>query len=116
MDAYNANVTSMLAALESFNDMEAAHKTVILGDMRELGSISAKEHQRVVDYLHTKLPEWQIFLVGEEFGKAVLSSGMLHFSDSMTCKKHLERVDLQNQFILVKGSRGIVFEKLIDAL
>ena len=51
VDAYNANPTSMMAALENFRQMEAAHKVAILGDMKELGEGSHEEHQKVVDFL-----------------------------------------------------------------
>ena len=51
IDAYNANPTSMMAALQNFRNMEVPHKMLILGDMRELGAESAAEHQKIADYL-----------------------------------------------------------------
>ena len=68
VDAYNANPSSMLAALENFTLMQADHKMAILGDMRELGDYSGEEHQKIVDYLkNTNIDT--IWLVGDEFGK-----------------------------------------------
>lgn len=69
VDAYNANPTSMMAALKNFRLIEAPHKMVILGDMKELGTVSHEEHQKVVDYLNECGFE-RVVLVGPEIGRA----------------------------------------------
>lgn len=68
VDAYNANPSSMAAALENFGQIEAPRKMLILGDMRELGPTSQEEHQRIVNYIET-MQVSEVWLVGEEFGK-----------------------------------------------
>ena len=66
IDAYNANPTSMMAALQNFRNMEVPHKMLILGDMRELGAESAAEHQKIADYLKECAFE-KVWLVGDQF-------------------------------------------------
>lgn len=78
VDAYNANPTSMMAALENFRQMEAAHKVAILGDMKELGEGSHEEHQKVVDFLKECGFE-RVMLVGPEFGGT--ASSFEHYKD-----------------------------------
>lgn len=69
IDAYNANPTSMMAALQNFRNMEVPHKMLILGDMRELGAESAAEHQKIADYLKECAFE-KVWLVGDQFAAA----------------------------------------------
>ncbi|MEG2514533.1 MAG: UDP-N-acetylmuramoyl-tripeptide--D-alanyl-D-alanine ligase, partial [Bacteroidaceae bacterium] len=66
IDAYNANPTSMMAALQNFRNMEVPHKMVVLGDMKELGADSVKEHRKIVDYL-SECGFEQIMLAGDQF-------------------------------------------------
>ena len=73
IDAYNANPTSMMAALQNFRNMEVPHKMLILGDMRELGAESAAEHQKIADYLKECAFE-KVWLVGDQFAAAEHSS------------------------------------------
>ena len=74
VDAYNANPTSMAAALDNFSHIGADHKMVILGDMKELGTVSQSEHKKILDKLAATPDIEQIWLVGEEFAKASASS------------------------------------------
>ena len=69
IDAYNANPTSMMAALQNFRNMEVPHKMLILGDMRELGAESAADHQKIADYLKECAFE-KVWLVGDQFAVA----------------------------------------------
>jgi UDP-N-acetylmuramoyl-tripeptide--D-alanyl-D-alanine ligase len=78
LDAYNANPTSMMAALESFRQAKAAAKVVILGDMLELAAEREKEHRAIVAQLQTMNFE-QVILVGPEFVKAAADSGFMAF-------------------------------------
>lgn len=114
MDAYNANITSMKAALESFDGVEHSNKAVILGDMRELGALSAEAHQEIVDWLSAK--SFKKFLVGEEFSKTHFDQSFLHFPNAMALVTYLQSNTLEGHFILVKGSRGIALEQVLQAL
>lgn len=114
LDAYNANISSMKAALESFDLVEHKTKRVILGDMRELGSLSSQAHQEIVDYLKEK--NWQVVLIGEEFGKTDKNSNMLHFPNTDALSLYFQKNPISDAFILVKGSRGIALEKVVPLL
>lgn len=112
VDCYNANPTSMRAALESFREMSDPDKMAILGDMLELGDISEKSHQEIVDYVNEcKIPT---ILVGPEMGKT--KSGLLHFNTWQELKEGMDLHDISEKVILLKGSRGIRLEKLIELL
>lgn len=104
VDAYNANPSSMAAALTNFSLLEAAHKMVILGDMRELGIESFEEHKRVVRQLQGMELE-QIWLVGSEFEKAA-TKGMRVFKDVEAVKEAIKEEPITNSTILIKGSNG----------
>ena len=113
VDAYNANPSSMTAALENFELIEAPRKMVILGDMRELGEASSEEHQRIVDLLgRMKLDE--VWLVGEEFGKTVCS--FRKFSDVEQVKAAIQTEQPTAYTILVKGSNGTKLYQLPELL
>jgi len=117
MDAYNANITSMKAALESFDAVERDKKAVVLGDMRELGALSAEAHQEIVAWLADK--SYLKFLVGEEFSKTnacQIEKGFRHFPNTKSLIEHLKFEPIQEHFILVKGSRGIALEGVLEVL
>lgn len=111
LDAYNANPTSMKVALESFNLTPAIHKVVILGDMFEVGSTSDIEHQKVVDFV-TELGFDNAFFVGNNFYKTV--SKFNHFKTVGDLKAHLKKNPVKNSHILIKGSRGMTLEKVLE--
>jgi UDP-N-acetylmuramoyl-tripeptide--D-alanyl-D-alanine ligase len=114
LDAYNANPTSMKAALESFNKFPANNKVVILGDMFELGAASEQEHQDLVNYLE-KLNFSQVFLVGTNFNKSRANSSKIQqFEKFPELEKAIISTDLQNTKVLIKGSRGMALERLLD--
>lgn len=113
MDAYNANPTSMMAALQNFRDMEVSPKMAILGDMRELGETSEEEHQKIVDFLST-LSLDEVWLVGEEFGKT--RSPFRHFNDVDAVKEALQAQRPEQHYILIKGSNGIKLFQLPELL
>jgi UDP-N-acetylmuramoyl-tripeptide--D-alanyl-D-alanine ligase len=110
VDCYNANVTSMQAALENFKEITAENKIAILGDMKELGDVSLEEHQQVVDWLVSN--NIKATLVGPEFGKT--EHTQIHFEtvDDMIATR---KEKFKDAFILLKGSRGIKLEKLMEA-
>ncbi|GJG36679.1 UDP-N-acetylmuramoyl-tripeptide--D-alanyl-D-alanine ligase [Prevotella lacticifex] len=104
VDAYNANPSSMAAALDNFRLMDVPAKMAILGDMRELGEYSDEEHQKVVD----KLKEYNInnvWLVGPEFAKT--RTDFRKFDTVDEVKAEISRQQPQGHYILIKGSNGI---------
>lgn len=113
VDAYNANPTSMMAALENFRQMEAAHKVAILGDMKELGEGSHEEHQKVVDFLKECGFE-RVMLVGPEFGGT--SSPFEHYKDVKEVEALLAAHPLQGCCVLVKGSNSMKLSELPASL
>ena len=104
IDAYNANPSSMKAALTNFSFFGDKHKMVILGDMRELGAESLEEHRRIVGQLQGMGLE-RIWLVGSEFEK-VAEEGMCVFKDVEEVKAALKAEPISDSTILIKGSNG----------
>ena len=110
IDAYNANPTSMMAALKNFREMKVDHKFVLLGDMRELGESSMDEHQKVVDYLQNSNFE-QVWLIGSEFGK--IKHDFRHFMQVEDAIAALDAEKPEGYYILVKGSNSIHLSKVL---
>lgn len=115
MDAYNANPSSMSAAIENFAQMERKDKLVILGDMLELGEDSEKEHKQILELLKQK-NILQAILVGPHFMKAAQPPFTHLFQTSEEALHYLKKFPVNNATVLVKGSRGIKLEKVVDAL
>lgn len=114
VDTYNANPTSMMAALQNFCLMEVSPKMAILGDMRELGEVSEAEHQKVVDFLREKNIT-NVWLVGGEFAK--VCGSYRSFADVTAVKKALEEEGTpEGAYILIKGSNGIRLFELPELL
>jgi UDP-N-acetylmuramoyl-tripeptide--D-alanyl-D-alanine ligase len=115
MDAYNANPVSMAAALNAFAGTTYDHKTVILGDMLELGDETDAEHDRILD-LVDQCPFQQVFLVGPVFTRLNTRRENICFQDSDLARMWLEHHPPENSAILIKGSHGIKLEKVIGCL
>ena len=115
MDAYNANPTSMEAALENFKAFDVPLKGVILGDMLELGNASHEEHQKIVDKL-AKMNLTVVMLTGKEFSKCKVPDGFLIFEDNTLLVNYIERLNPQGYLFLIKGSRGMKLETVVDKL
>ena len=120
VDAYNANPTSMAAALDSFAHVKAEKKMVILGDMKELGEVSQAEHKSILNRL-AELQLQQIWLVGSEFKKALQSNPVVDartFADVDEVKALLAAPDgkPRDYTILVKGSNSTKLIQLLDLL
>jgi UDP-N-acetylmuramoyl-tripeptide--D-alanyl-D-alanine ligase len=116
LDAYNANPSSMKAALESFFSFKKEDQILILGDMLELGSFADVEHQKIVDLIETKNIE-EILLIGPEFNKTKISTlGFKKFDNTTSAIPYLQKKNFQNKTILIKGSRGIALEVLKEYL
>ena len=116
VDAYNANPSSMRAALDNFSHIEAPHKTALLGDMRELGENSVNEHIDILR-LALSLGLSDLCLVGDEFSKAMKSVDcpptVRWYPDSSMLAAALHNAPLTGHVILIKGSRGIMMEKVL---
>jgi UDP-N-acetylmuramoyl-tripeptide--D-alanyl-D-alanine ligase len=115
MDAYNANPTSMMAALINFTKIKNSRKCLILGDMLELGETSQHEHQKIVDYIEDQVFD-EIFLVGPIFMNTKNRTQKKKFEHVELLSNYLKTQPIENKFILIKGSRGIHLEKILDIL
>jgi len=116
LDAYNANPSSMNAAIENFAQMDKPNKMVILGDMLELGADSKKEHEVIVALLKQKKIT-NILLVGTLFKEsAKLLDTAFTFENSDELADYLKHNQKQNFTVLIKGSRGMRLEKITPLL
>lgn len=114
LDAYNANPSSVEAALKNFKTMEGNQKIVILGDMFELGKQSYAEHQSVID-LAKSLDFSQLYLVGNHFFDHHQNySNILFFKALQDIQQYLENHPIKEAIVLIKGSRGMALERLLD--
>lgn len=114
LDAYNANPSSMEAALLNFSKIKG-EKTIILGDMFELGEESEKEHKRIAD-LAIELQFENIFLIGNHFSK-IGSNGhekFTKFNSRELAEVYFKNFPIQDKIILIKGSRGMALEKILE--
>ena len=115
LDAYNANPSSMLAAIDSFTNLNGS-KAAILGDMFELGKESIKLHLEIVDYCFEKKIN-KVFLVGSEFYKVRnKESKLLFFETKYDFKEYLKSNDIKENNILIKGSRGMKMEEIVKMI
>ncbi len=115
VDAYNANPTSMMAALENFSMMKAAQKMLILGDMRELGEASDTEHRKIVEAL-LQFGFEDVWLVGPEFAKAAGGTAYRLFENVDQVNDELALNIVSGRTILIKGSNSIGLTKTLTNL
>ncbi len=115
MDAYNANPTSMRAALINFASISCENYLLILGDMRELGSASEEEHRNILALIK-ELGFKEAFLVGQNFCTYNDNPNWKTFGKVEELCQHLESHPIEGKHILVKGSRGIQLEKVLPLL
>jgi UDP-N-acetylmuramoyl-tripeptide--D-alanyl-D-alanine ligase len=116
LDAYNANPSSMMAALENFIQSQGNQKTVFLGDMFELGPDAEKEHQSIVSYLENNY-KGTCYLVGENFNKTTVNFSTIYkFKTFEELKTSLVKTMITNQYVLIKGSRGMALERVLKYL
>jgi UDP-N-acetylmuramoyl-tripeptide--D-alanyl-D-alanine ligase len=114
-DSYNANPSSMSKALAAFGEISAEKKMVILGDMLELGHESLPEHAKVIETLDS-MEGTEVLLVGPVFTSIAKGLKTKTFSSSGEAREWLSRENLSGYTVLVKGSRGMMLEKVYDAL
>lgn len=112
LDAYNANPSSMKAAIDNFARSEAADKILVLGAMAELGDSTPQEHQGIVDQISSYT--WKhVILVGENFRNTRHSYHQ--FSNPSEAAQWLKQQNITNSYLLVKGSRSTQMEKVLEA-
>ena len=115
VDAYNANPTSMRAALDNFRLIKAEHKMCILGQMGELGDVSEEEHQKVIDLLGDCGFE-KVWLVGENFAKTAHPAHYRLFANVEEVKAAIATEKPQGYLILIKGSNSNKLVQTVELL
>jgi len=110
LDAYNANPSSMSAMLHSFAKQDYRNKLCVLGDMLEMGETAKEEHKEIVAL--TKKLKLDCIFIGKEFSKVTENA----YTKTSDFAEFLKRTPIRNKTILLKGSRGIALEKLVDLL
>jgi len=114
LDAYNANPSSTNSAIRNFESLLAENKVIILGDMLELGEIEKEEHQKIIDLLQKN--EIESILVGPIYNSCSVGPTIKQFTSTVNAKEYLKINPLLNKTILIKGSRGLKLETLVDVL
>ncbi len=113
LDAYNANPTSMKAALESFFTQFDSKRILILGDMLELGSAKEAEHHAILNQILAEDFEL-LFIIGESFSKLKTQDERIHqFESTERFLEGLKKVSFSQNNILIKGSRGLALERVL---
>jgi UDP-N-acetylmuramoyl-tripeptide--D-alanyl-D-alanine ligase len=116
LDAYNANPTSMIAALDNFSSLTNKQKTAILGDMFELGKDAKKEHQNIAEYANNLTID-TIYLIGENFYTIKVNSPKItQYKTFNDLKEALKTKPITDCSILIKGSRGMALEQILELL
>lgn len=115
LDAYNANPTSMEAAIKNIDSLSEKNKVLILGDMFELGDTTKEEHQNIVNLI-SSLNFKTVFLVGKNFFETGNTNTIKKFETFDDLKSNLQNSTIENSTILIKGSRGMALERVLDIL
>ncbi len=111
LDAYNANPSSMKAAIENFAQMHYADKVLMLGAMAELGTESLKEHKNIIELINKHT--WkEVVLVGGDFCK--IEHPFISFTNSSEAGNWLKKMNFHNTALLIKGSRSMQMEKTLE--
>jgi UDP-N-acetylmuramoyl-tripeptide--D-alanyl-D-alanine ligase len=114
VDCYNANPSSTQVAIENFVKLSDKSKVLMLGDMFELGSEAVTEHIAILQIL--KKYELNAILVGKVYHSIAEKFGYMSFEDVISLKKWLDNNPVTNKTILIKGSRGVQLEKILENL
>jgi UDP-N-acetylmuramoyl-tripeptide--D-alanyl-D-alanine ligase len=116
LDAYNANPSSMAAAIANFRQLEAKEKVAFLGDMFELGNESPEEHKKVIALLEDA-EDIEVFFVGKDFHNQATPENHFHFyEDYDAVKEALTGKTFAGNTILIKGSRGMALERILELI
>ena len=115
LDAYNANPTSMSSAINNFLQIKVENKILILGDMLELGTASVEEHKNIIELIiENKFKN--VFLVGQLFSELNIPDNFFSFPDTANLINYFKSNPPISSTILIKGSRKIGLEKLVELL
>lgn len=116
LDCYNANPSSCVSVLTTFDKMKAKDKRVYFGAMKELGKASREEHLKIIKIL-LSMNLQEIVLVGKEYKEVVPSNQRVkYFDSSLEAKEYLQKENVSDSLILIKGSRSTKMEILTDVL
>ncbi|MBN2664235.1 MAG: UDP-N-acetylmuramoyl-tripeptide--D-alanyl-D-alanine ligase [Bacteroidales bacterium] len=115
LDMYNANPTSMKAAILNFAEIDLPKKILFIGDMLELGENEVKEHQKIINLINEQNFEF-VFIVGKIFGKCNNIKQHFHFDNIQEFTKWLGFNSLKNYSILIKASNGTGLKKCVEYL
>lgn len=113
LDAYNANPSSMEAALKNLISIRHPYKIAVLGDMFELGGAAPEEHQKIADIADNEAIK-MVVLVGKNFEIAAKRKNWIHFNSAAEAKPYFDSLPFSNAFMLIKGSRGMKLESLLE--
>jgi UDP-N-acetylmuramoyl-tripeptide--D-alanyl-D-alanine ligase len=115
LDAYNANPTSMAAAIAAFSESLHPEKWLVIGDMFELGKDEVAEHQSIINLIDQH--QWdKVVLVGELFGQTNVDNSKQYFETTKDVKEWLSQQSVSNKEILIKASRSMKLESLLEVL
>jgi len=116
LDAYNANPSSMAAAIENFIQLDGEPKIVVLGDMFELGKESLEEHKKIVQLL-VEQPKIEAHFIGKDFFSNKTNYPNLHFYNSFEAfSNEFKKGNPTGKTILIKGSRGMALERTLEII
>lgn len=116
MDCYNANPTSMELALSNFLKIDNNDKVCIIGDMLEMGQASFREHRSILDLALAEKEKATFYFVGEEFQKHKNNFDFKFFEGTNDLGEFIKKSEIKNKYVLLKASRGIKLEKLLELL
>jgi UDP-N-acetylmuramoyl-tripeptide--D-alanyl-D-alanine ligase len=116
LDAYNANPTSMKVAIENFVQLDSSNKILILGDMFELGQESAQEHKVIINLLLNEKNIICHFIGKEFFANKIDKENLFFYEDFDKFSSFLKETGITNSSLLVKGSRGMALERVLEFL
>jgi len=115
LDLYNANPSSMSVAINNFAEMQVQNKILIIGDMFELGNVSETEHKKIVELIKN-LNFANVYLVGYQFEKINDCNKFKTFTTSEILYNYLKQNNIMKSTILLKASRGVKLEKVVELL